>query len=158
MIDQADIIFLGKVISVSPTRWNQDSGEMWVQTDPGNVDNTPLQLHYVELEVLRPIAARIGLDQRVNIIVVGSNPLDEYADPNVHGLREGVQAVTFVRQTQLTWREGRPTVLMFMGCPSDAHYILADDGLYHGRWNEQPVSLEELLKRIAQQREIVAQP
>lgn len=27
MIENADLIFLGKVVNVSPTQWNQDSGE-----------------------------------------------------------------------------------------------------------------------------------
>jgi hypothetical protein len=53
MIDRAQIIFVGKVTSIPPTQWNQDSGEAWADG---------LMLHYIELEVLEPIVDTIGLD------------------------------------------------------------------------------------------------
>jgi hypothetical protein len=146
MIDQAAIVFVGKVTSISPTQWNQDSGEAWADG---------LLLHYIELEVLEPIVDSIGLDKRVTITVLGNSPLDGQAD---HALKEGDQAVVFARQTELAWRNGRRSIFQLLGVPSDAHFILRDDGLYHGRWNEEPVSFEQLLNRIAQRRETLVQP
>jgi len=146
MIDQADIIFVGKVVGISPTQWNQDSGEAW---DGG------LQLHYIELEVLEPIVDTIGLGEHVTLIALGRSPLEARAD---HALKEGDQAVIFARQKELAWRDGRRAVIKLMGDPSDSHFIVGDDGLYHGRWNEGPVSFEQLLNRIAQRRETLVQP
>jgi len=146
MIDQADVIFVGKVVGISPTQWNQDSGEVWVGG---------LQLHYIELETLEPIVDTIGLGEHVTLTALGRSPLEARAD---HALKEGDQAVIFARQKELVWRDGRRPVIKLMGNPSDAHFILGDDGLYHGRWNEGPVSFEQLLNRIAPRREILVQP
>ena len=49
VIDDADVILIGKVASLSPSRWNQDSGEYW---EDGNSEMANLQ--YYELVELRP--------------------------------------------------------------------------------------------------------
>lgn len=51
MIDKADAIFVGKVLVISPTFYNKDSGEYWYDEHTG----VGLQLHSIELEVLRSI-------------------------------------------------------------------------------------------------------
>ena len=162
MIDQADIIFLGKVVNISPTRWNQDSGKPWYD-EGGDVG---LQLHHIEFEVLRPIVGNFGLDKRVTITALGSSPLDSHQEGEQaiiqggpdHDLKLGDETVIFVRQTDLAWRDGTRSILELMGNPADAHLIRGDDGLYHGRWTEGPVSLDELINRIAQRRETLVQP
>lgn len=146
MIDQAEIIFVGKVTRISPTQWNQDSGEAWAGG---------LQLHYIELEVLEPIIDTIGLGEHVTLTALGRSPLEVRAD---YALKEGDQAVIFARQTKLDWRDGRRPIFQLLGVPSDAHFILGDDELYHGRWNEEPISFEQLLNRIGQRRETLVQP
>ena len=152
MIDESDAIFLGKVVSISPTRWNQDSGEEWYDS----VSGSGLQLHTIELEVLEPIVDTIGLGQQVTITVLGSSPLEGSAD---HDLKMDDQAVIFAGSGEIAWRGGtmRP-VLLLAGAPSDSHFILGGNGLYRGRWNEEPVSLEQLIDRIAQRRETLVQP
>jgi hypothetical protein len=152
MIDESDAIFLGKVVGISPTRWNQDSGEEWYDS----VSGSGLQLHTIEFEVLEPIVDTIGLGQPVTITVLGSSPLEGSAD---HDLKVDDQAVIFARAGEIAWRGGtmRP-VWLLTGAPSDSHLILGDNGLYAGRWNEGPVSLEQLISRIAQRRDTLVQP
>lgn len=164
MIDQAAVIFVGKVVNISPTRWNQDSGEPWYDEATGS----GLQLHYIELEVLQPIVDTIGLDKRVTITALGASPVDGQADKEGdevitqsgpdHDLKVGNEAVIFAIQTDLAWRDGTRPILELMGVPRDAHFIRGDDGQYHGRPNEKPVSLEELINRVAQRRETLVQP
>jgi hypothetical protein len=88
----------------------------------------------------------------MTLTVVGHSPLEGRPD---HALSAGDQAVVFARQTELVWRDGSRSIFQLLGVPSDAYYIVGDDGLYHGRWDEGPVSLVELLDRIARRREII---
>ena len=164
MIDSADVIVVGKVISISPTRWNQDSGEQWDSIeeeplifDPNNPPPTALQLHTVELEVVQPIADTVGLDKQITITVLGKSPLDGHAD---HSLKVGDQAIIFAVQTDLVWRNEKGTKQIFelVGVPSDAHFIVGDDGLYHGRPDENPFLLAEVINRVAQRRPILVEP
>lgn len=151
MIEQADIIFLGRVVNISPTRWNQDSGEPWYD----NVIGSGLQLHYIEFEVLQPIVDTLGLKQQVTITALGASPLEGQAD---HSLQVGNEALVFAVETDLVWRDGTRPILELAGAPEDAHFIRGQDGLYYGRWTDRPVSLDELVGQIAQRRETLVQP
>lgn len=44
LLAEADIIFVGKVLTISPTRWNQDSGEYWTETTVEGVTTEGEQL------------------------------------------------------------------------------------------------------------------
>lgn len=148
-INQADAIFLGKIANISPTRWNQDSGELW---DDG------LLIHEIEFEVIQPIVDTVGLDNRATITMLGNSPLDENAGHDLD-FKVGEQAVVFVRETDLAWREGGSRrILEFIGDPIDAYYRQRGNGLYQGRPGKAPVSLEELTARIEQERSTLQQP
>jgi hypothetical protein len=75
-----------------------------------------------------------------------------------HDLKVGDEAVIFAIQTDLAWRDGTRPILELIGSPTDAHFIRGDDGLYHGRPNEKPVSLKELITQVAQRRQTLVQP
>lgn len=155
MIDSADAIFRGKVFSISPTHWNQDSGEEWNDNAIGG--DSGFQVHEVEIEVLQAIVDGVGLDKRISITLIGSSPLDGYGD---HNLKEGVEAVFFMRQTEIAWREGgtRP-IFELMTAPVYSYFQLGGDGLFHDeRPDGRPLSLEDIVKSIAQRRAILAQP
>lgn len=164
MIDQAGVIFLGKVVNISSTQWNQDSGEPWYDEATG----AGLQLHSIEFEVLQPIVDTVGLDKKVTITALGISPLDNQANKEGnevmtqggpdHNLKVGDEAVIFAVKTDLAWRDGTRPILELIGDPMDAHFIRGDDGLYHGRPNEKPVSLKELITQIAQRRQTLVQP
>jgi hypothetical protein len=146
-IDRADAIFLGKVVSISPTRWNQDSGAPW---------NDGLLIHEIEFEVIRPIVDTIGLGEQATITMLGNSPLDGYAENN---FEIGSQAVIFVRQTDLAWREGgsRP-ISQLVGDPVDAYYLQRNDGLYQGRPGKAAQSFNEIVNQVRQKRPTLVQP
>lgn len=155
MIDSADAIFVGKVISISPTHWNQDNGEEW--NDDAIGGDSGLQIHTIEVEIIRPIVDTIKLEKRITITVLGSSPIEGYAD---HNLKESAQAVFFVRQTELAWRGGETRLVFeFIGAPVYSYYLRESDGMYHdGRPNAQALSLDGIIKLIAQRRADLIQP
>lgn len=174
MIDQADLIFVGKVVNITPTRWNQDSGEYWDEDETPESDSD-LMYHEIELAILQPIVDRLGAGEKVVITVLGNSPVGpqpevrihgqpviiEDADSPAHDLKVGDQALIFAEQREIAWRGGgMHPVLTLMGYPQDSYLIQGEDGLYHF-WRsdlEPPLSLEELLAQIEARREILAQP
>ena len=167
VIDQADVVFVGRVLHTSPSRWNQDSGEYWDEGEHGDSGNL---LHTIELEILQPIVDTVGLDKQVTITVLGHSPLDDGftgqpSDTGVmreahtaHRLQGGEQVVIFAKYIDLPWRNGVRPALVMVGQPSYTHFILADDGLYHGGFMPQPVQLTALIDHIAQRRTVLGQP
>ena len=161
MINQADIIFVGTVTKVSHTRWNQDSGEYWSPDVNANNGLFPIQLHYIELAIAQPIIDEVGVAKEGHVVVTvpGLSPLDSSIDnPTDHDLKIGDQAVVFARQTEFVWMNGTRTILELMGYPRDSYFKYGDDKLYHGRPDEQPVSLNQLTQQIAQKRTLLIQP
>lgn len=148
MITQADAIFVGKVVSISPTSWNQDNGSYW---DDGFL------LHTVDVEILRPVAGNKEFmrNGNISITILGNSPLDGIAE---HSLKVGDQAAFFVNKTEIAWREGNKTVFILLGVPTDSYFLLGKDGLYHGRYNEPPISIEQLISQISDRREVITQP
>ena len=164
MIDHAAVIFEGKVLSISPTFWNQDSGEYWYDETTG----VGLQLHTIELEVLQPIVDTIGIEKQVTIYVLGASPLDSLAegeDATVYQgggdyeMKVGDQVIFFSRQRDLAWREGGTRKLLMSDDPAIDAFIQLSDGLYDDPWSEaNPVSLEEVIAQIAARREDLVVP
>jgi hypothetical protein len=153
MIDESNAIVAGKVIKISPTQWNQDSGEFW-EGDLAN-EQFPLQLHYIELEIIKPIVDGIGLDSLVKITVLRSSPLDGTSE---HNLKEGDQIVVFLADRELVWQGGMRKVVRLTNAPAYSYYVLDKDGLYHGLLLEMPLSFEQVVAQIAERRETLVQP
>jgi hypothetical protein len=155
MMASADAIFVGQVVSLSPTQWNQDSGEEW--NDDAIGGDSGFQIHTVEVEILQPIVDTVDLGKHITLTALGRSPIDGHAD---HDLWETRQAVFFVVQTELAWRGGgtRP-IFELIGAPSHSYFLLADDGLYHDdRPEALAMSLEDIIRLIAQRRGILIQP
>ena len=155
MVEVADAIFLGNVVAVSSTRWNQDSGEEW--NDDVVDGGSGLQIHIVEVEILQPIVDTIGLDKTVEITVLGRSPKDGYAD---HALQKDSQAVFFIMKTELAWRgnETRP-VFIFIGAPAYSYFMKRSDGLYHDERSEAlALSFEDIVNFVAERRVDVITP
>jgi hypothetical protein len=155
MIASADAIFLGRVVAISPTRWNQDSGEEW--NDDAIGGDSGIQIHTIEVEILQPVVDTIGLGKQVTITALGVSPVDGIAD---HNLKDGVRAVFFIVQTELAWR-GKTTrpIFEFIGAPTESYYLLGSDGLYYdGRPDAQALSFEDIVKIVAQRRTDLIQP
>lgn len=144
MIDDADLIFLGKVVDISPTHWNQDSGEEW---------RGGLLIHTVAIEVLRPLVAGVDKSDVVTVTVLGESSLTGAAD---HDLAIGDQAVFFVRHTDLAWREGRSRpIQQLVSAPLDSYYRQRSDGLFSRPGESEPVTLRDITTEIGQRRAIV---
>lgn len=144
IIDNADLIFLGKVLDISPTHWNQDNGEEW---------RGGLLIHTADIEVLRPLVAGVNKSDVITVTVLGESPLDGAAD---HDLALGDQAIFFVRHTDLAWREsGSRPIQQLVGTPLDSYYRQRTDGLFSRPADSEPVSMTELTAQIGQRREIV---
>jgi len=154
MVDKANAVVVGKIISISPTVWNQDSGAYWYEPKAG----FELPLHHIEVEVVEPIVNTVNLDQFVEVTVIGESAvIDEKGNlldqgESIHNLLVGQQVVLFAQQTEIAWRGGARPALILMGVPSDAYFRLEADGLYHGNLIKEPLSLAELLSRIAAER------
>lgn len=151
MIDQSDVIFLGKVMDISPTRWNRDDGDQWQDEATG----FGLQLHSVEFEVIKPIVDELGLGPQATITILGSSPLDGFAD---HSLKAGDEAVIFAVQRELAWQGGSKTILRLTNAPMNSNFILKEDGLYSAEPDSPPVAWKELLQEITLRRKTLIQP
>ena len=158
-IDAARAIFTGRVVSISPTEWNQNSGEAWAIDPEDSNPNSPaaLMIHTITIAVDQPIVDTINLGKEITITVIGNSPVD---GPTDDGLQVGDSAVFFVQERVLAWREGgMQKKLMFVNAPQDSHLVSQADGLYHTWKDEQPpLSFNDLIKEIAQRRKVLIQP
>jgi hypothetical protein len=160
MIDQSDVIFLGEVVNISSTKWNQDSGAPWSDKNEG----LGLPLHSIDLEVLQPIVDTLGLGKHVTLTVVGTSPLD--GGQVDYDLKAGEQAIIFAVQRELAWRGGTRSVLRLVNAPQFSYFKLEDNGLYAGLSYEragqavqhQSLSIAQLIQQIAQRRATLIQP
>ncbi len=163
LIDGSAVIFEGKILSISPTFYNQDSGEYWGEDE----DGTLLQLHSIQLEVLRPIVDTLGMEKQVTIYVLGASPLDGgtmngdgytivQAGGN-HEMKVGDQVIFFVSQIGLAWREGGIRTLMMIYPPLD-NFVQMPDGTYYDPWDNGSISLDVLIGEIAGRRTTFVQP
>lgn len=156
MLEQSDAIFIGRVVNISDSQWNSDSGERWEAAEGYN-QPTPLLIHYIEVEVVHAIADNIGLGKTVIITVLGENSRSlPYASE--HDLVLDNQAVFFVLQREIAWEGGKKPSILLMGYPPHAYMKQGGDGLYHGGPENSVFSQGELVQLIASKRPTVPQP
>lgn len=123
LLKGADLIFAGKVLAISPTRWNQDSGEYWTETTEEGMTTEGEQLttthsawpiYEVELSVIQPIVDEIGVSQEVVLTLLGKSPIDTVTsdtasdvqvDAETVNLQIGQELIVFAMQTDLAWRD-----------------------------------------------------
>lgn len=157
MARNATAIFVGQITKISPPQWNQDSGEDWRQWETAMA---ALPIRYLEVAVIKPITETEALTTPLSITTLALDvTLDEkgniaHYDETASGLKTGDQAVFFVRQGKIAWRNGARPANMFLGAPEQSYFKLQDDGLYHGQLIEKPLALETLIQRILEARAI----
>jgi hypothetical protein len=144
IIDDSDAIFLGQILSVSETSWNQDNGSYW---DGG------LPIYTIDVRVLRPIVDTLGLPEQVTVTQVGYSPL-EYGPASALAAEQ--RAVFFVIQTNVAWRDGLLSVRRTTNTDTDSILVVGDDR-YPGQPNDEAARLNEIVQDIAERREIVPQ-
>ncbi len=126
--------FLGEVTAISPTHFNQDSGEYYAGAEG---------IHTVTLRVIEPIVDEIGLGPEVTLTSMAGSPVDkghvEIEGGNVacydiqasHQFAIGQQMVVLARLSEIAWREGGTReVLAFAAWPSDAYFSADAQGQY----------------------------
>lgn len=132
MFEEADIIFVGKVTNISPTKWNQDSGEYWQEvTEEGLTENgenvttthSAWPVHELEVAVGQAIVDEVGIDEKVTLTLLGKSPVDSnQADDGqnvqiegdaTHAIQLGDEILVFAFQTEIAWRDpNRPIELV----------------------------------------------
>ena len=147
IIDNSDAIFVGRVLSISQTQWNQDSGEYW---------EGGLPVHFVELEVLQRVVDTIGLTQTVTLTELDYSPLDERVN-SYYYLEPGHRALFYIVQEELAWRGGLRTALRLTSIPADSFVIVGDDR-YPARPTEEAARLSQLMADVAERRATLVQP
>lgn len=135
LIKGADIIFVGKLTNISPSKWNQDSNEYW-EDDSSPRLATPIQLHTLQFDVSRLIIDKIGVESQktIEVTVLGPSLMDGNTDYN---LSIGENVIVFARRTDLIWRDGqtRP-ITEIVTAPSFAFFT---ESINDGRFNGQVI-------------------
>lgn len=188
VIERADIIFVGKVLTISPTRWNQDNGSYWEEvTKEGEYEtrHTAMPVHEIEMEVTRLVEDEIGISENVVLTMIGKSPvdnLDAVADtvqiigsPD-HMLTVDDEVLVFGRQTEIAWRDGNPIRLVepkdgsqpyfeigrktVIQLTPGAYLLRGDDGLFYSPENSDwsHASLDTILQQIQRLRSVLVQP
>jgi len=153
MIDQSDLIIVGKVADISSTQWNQESGEPWedgLSISSGPDNSTPLQIHYIDLEIERRILDMLDTPDRIKVTALGVSPWEGDA---AHGLKVGDEGVFFAKSTEIAWRDGKRSVIVLVGDPAQAYLRKLDGGYYRGTLAQTALTLDEVVKTISQRRE-----
>ncbi len=124
MIKTADAIFAGRVLDISPTQFNQDSGEYWEATTvegPGlETTHTALPVFTIELTVEQVLVDDVGLGETAVLTQIGYKPID-VTDPvlnpgdtiQIEGMSDwrlqiGDEIIAFVTQSEIAWWDGQP--------------------------------------------------
>jgi hypothetical protein len=140
--------FLGEIIDISPTHFNQDSGEYYEDA---------LAIHTVTYRVIEPIVDEIGLGPEVTLTSTAGSPVDggevEVAEGNVrcygvtvaHEFEVGQEMVVLAGRRELPWHlAGQREVLAFATWPPYS-YFSSEEGLYQRAFTElPPMTLDEL--------------
>lgn len=161
LVKNADIIFIGEVVQISATRWNQDSGEFWIEDshDENQPGEAGLQFHTIVFKVSEFIS--VIPDYRdntsVEVTIIGQSPLDGSTDYSLH---PGEKVVFFARNGEIEWRGGeKHTTLLLVTSPSLSYFIQSGEDSYDGQMyhnledgeftiEQVSLSLEELTQRI----------
>lgn len=116
-IEKSNIILVGKIMTISPTRWNQDDGNMW---EAQGSQIGAFQVHELEVQVIRKIVDDLNIGETLTVTILGTSPKEEYPDYN---LSEGDQVVMFLKKGAIAWREtGVRKVMIFNGSPYQSLY------------------------------------
>ena len=122
MVSTADVIFVGRLVEMSPSKWNQDNGEYWGED--------AIQYHTLRFQVLRFIVNGTASGQTIEVTILGSSLSEGNQDYN---LAIGDDVLVFAGTTDLVWREGgtKPTIAV-MTDPYHSFFIRNSNGDFEG--------------------------
>lgn len=124
LIAKADLIFAGTVLDISPTRWNQDSGEYWAETTEEGVTaegerltttHAAWPVYEITLVINQPIVNELGVSPEVVLTLLGKSPVSTVIgdaennniqlDAETVNLQIGQEIIVFAMQTEIAWRD-----------------------------------------------------
>lgn len=150
MMREADIIFVGTVLNVSTTKWNQDSGEYWeTTTDEGVNEQEELlttthsawPVHEVELTVLQPIVGNIGDGETIILTIFGKSPIVETVSNNgsetvrvagtpPHSLKIGQEIIVFAVRTEIAWYDPEQPVRLVTASDNTTYFDIGKRSIF----------------------------
>ena len=139
IIADSGAIFVGQVLEVSPTSWNQDSGEYW---------RGGLPVYTIEVKVLQMLVDNLALPDEVTVTQVAYSPHDGGKTQPVAGQR----AVFFVVPRAIAWRDGVRPVLRTTNTDTDSIIVIGDENL-PAQPTEEAARLDEIIRDIAAHRD-----
>ena len=155
LVKESDVIVVGKVVELTPLRWNQDNGEYWANG---------FQYHLVRIEASQFIVDKIGAanQQVVEIMVGGMSIAEGNGD---YSLKVGDEVIAFAEQVDLAWKGGTKSMLEISTAPSAAFFRrLNPSGNFVGvivnkAWQSQKsMSLSEWIAKIEETLEETPSP
>lgn len=113
LVKKSDVIVVGKVVELTPSRWNQDNGEYW---------QDGFQYHLVRIEASQFIVDKIGAanQQVIEIMVGGMSAAEGNRD---YSLKVGDEVIAFAGQVELAWKGGTKSMLEISTTPSAAFFV-----------------------------------
>lgn len=122
LANDADIIFIGRLLEISPTTWNQDNGIYW--------GDDAIEYHTLRFQVLQYVVNKISSGQTIEITIPGPSLLAGNQDYN---LMVGDDVLVFAGRNNLAWREGG-TKLVFtvMTDPYHSFFVRSSNGNFEG--------------------------
>ncbi len=161
VIDEAEAILIGQVISLSPSRWNQDSGEYW-EDETSQIAS--LQYYEVTLEVTEAVVDRIGLDDKPVITVLGPGLAEADSGADARDIQRtqtdsisfhaGEKVLLFLRRVPLAWRGGSVEKIMLAGGPQGKYTLTDDNRALNASTPERDTTLSALLEQITARRTV----
>ncbi len=133
-VKNADIIFAGRLIEISPSKWNQDNSEYWEKTS--SEQPSSLQYHTLKFDISEFIVDKIQQKDQsyLEVTILGASPLDGNAD---YSLAIGDNVIGFAKRADLAWKDGNKTVSIIevVTAPSLAFFVQSGDpsGFYEGK-------------------------
>lgn len=149
LVAKSDTIVAGRVLELSETKWNQDSGEYWEHAlEYGGYETIVIADPYYELTIsversfVNNITDDSSADKQLTITVPEMSPLDSGSTAM---FRTGDEIIAFVIKDEMAWYEGTATyderynaveiggeksVFTFIGSPSASFLSKGEDGNY----------------------------
>lgn len=155
-INESSSIFTGVITSISPTLWNQDSGEYWEDTSQdGTTRYVALPYFTLGISSTTPLFGKIPVINRSFVTILGKSP-SECNQVLASSLKIGNKVIVFTRMTELAWRyEQKKQILGLIADPTQSILIQGNDGLFHETYQSDApeatgISLEHLQQQIAE--------
>lgn len=145
-VETSDLIVLGLVKAVSPTKFNSDDGTQWESSS-----DLVLPIHTITLSVKEILKGDQLQSDEIEITVIGSSPADEKVSSHTdHDIQVGQNIIAYLNNTSLIWKDGetRPKFI-FITSPESSYKVELEDGLFYSHdENERPQLYEEILAEV----------